>query len=165
MNLRLQLNTGELISVVIQAFLPKHFSERIVFYWAKHYVSQLTEEDCTSISFSYSLIFSKFDLFPNQERNFSGVSSGKPCNSFSFRPNKAPERFSFLDLQFVTVELSKFKSEGDMSTLVKFQDIWCYILKNSMKIGQEEFKELSGRAPEMEEAMAYLRKFSNKDKF
>ncbi len=64
------------------------------------------------------------------------------------------------DLRFVTVELSKFQSGGDMSTLVDFQDIWCYILKESRKMGQQEFKELSGRGPELEEAMTYLRKFS-----
>ena len=30
-------------------------------------------------------------------------------------------------------------------------------------MGQQEFKELSGRGPEMEEAMTYLRKFSEEE--
>ncbi len=174
MDLRLQLNTGELVNVEMQAFPHKGFSERILFYWAKNYISQLKEgEKYKTLRPSYSLIFSKFDLFPRYRtgdlsqkpisgsaNSFSGVRSGKACNSFSIRSDKAPHFCFNRDLRFVTVELSKFQSGGDMSTLVDFQDIWCYILKESRKMGQQEFKELSGRGPELEEAMTYLRKFS-----
>ena len=93
-------------------------------------------------------------------RSFSGVRSGQACNSFSIRSDKAPHFCFNRDLRFVTVELSKFQAKGNVHTLVDFQDIWCYILKESKEMGQKEFKELSGRGPEMEEAMTYLRKFS-----
>ena len=176
MDLRLQINTGELVNVEMQAFPHKGFSERILFYWAKNYISRLKEgEDYTKLCPSYSLIFSKFDLFPRKAidlskeqgsrsaRSFSGVSSGKACNSFSIRSDKAPHFCFNKDLRFVTVELSKFQAEENVRSLVDFQDIWCYILKESRRMGQQEFKELSGRGPEMEKAMAYLRKFSEEE--
>ncbi len=175
MDLRLQLNTGELVNVEMQAFSHKGFGERILFYWAKNYISQLKEgEDYKKLCPSYSLIFSECSLFPHYRigdlskrqdsaRGFSGVRSGRACNSFSIRSDKAPHFCFNQDLRFVTVELSKFKSKGDMSTLVDFQDIWCYLLKESMSVGEKEFKELSGRGPEMEESMAYLRKFSEEE--
>ncbi len=87
----------------------------------------------------------------------------KACNSFSIRSDKPPHFCFNRDLRFVTVELSKFQAKGNVHTLVDFQDIWCYILKESRKVGQQEFKELSGRGPEMEEAMTYLRKFSEEE--
>ncbi len=174
MDLRLQLNTGELVNVEMQAFPHKGFSERILFYWAKNYISQLKKGGkYKKLCPSYSLIFSTFDLFPRYRtgdlsqkpisgstNSFSGVSSGMACNSFSIRSDKPPHFCFNRDLRFVTVELSKFRTEGNVCTLVDFQDIWCYILKESRKMGQQEFKELSGRGPELEEAMAYLRKFS-----
>ncbi len=184
MDLRLQLNTGELVNVEMQAFPHKGFSERILFYWAKNYISQLKEgEKYKTLRPSYSLIFSKFDLFPcrsgsangfsgvpakeaqfsHQARGFSGVRSGRACNSFSIRSDKAPHFCFNRDLRFVTVELSKFQAEGNVRSLVDFQDIWCYILKESRRVGQQEFKELSGRGPELEEAMTYLRKFSEEE--
>ena len=55
MDLRLQLNTGELVNVEMQAFPHKGFSERILFYWAKNYISRLKEgEDYTKLCPSYS---------------------------------------------------------------------------------------------------------------
>ena len=174
MDLRLQLNTGERVNVEMQAFPHRGFSERILFYWAKNYISQLKKgEEYEKLCPSYSLIFSQFNLFPcygsrdlskghgsDSAKSFSGVRSGQACNSFSIRSDKAPHFCFNRDLRFVTVELSKFQAKGNMSTLVDFQDIWCYILKKSKKMGHKEFKELLGRGPEMEEAMTYLRKFS-----
>ena len=177
MDLRLQLNTGELVNVEMQAFPHKGFSERILFYWAKNYISQLNKgEQYKKLCPSYSLIFSKFDLFPRYRSDdlskqpisgsanrFSGVRSERACNSFSIRSDKAPHFCFNKDLRFVIVELSKFQAEENVRSLVDFQDIWCYILKESRKMGQQEFKELSGRGPEMEEAMTYLRKFSEEE--
>ena len=57
-------------------------------------------------------------------------------------------------------QLIKFQSEGDMSTLVDFQDIWCYILKESKKVGQKEFNELSGRGLEIS---TFLNQSNNSD--
>ncbi len=189
-------NCEPALKSLLKAFPHEGFSERILFYWAKNYISQLKKgEEYEKLCPSYSLIFSQFDLFPcygtgdlskkpisdsarsfsgvrsgqacnslkpisDSARSFSGVRSGQACNSFSIRSDKAPHFCFNRDLRFVTVELSKFQSNGDMSTLVDFQDIWCYILKESKEMGHKEFKELLGRGPEMEEAMTYLRKFS-----
>ena len=121
MDLRLQLNTGELVNVEMQAFPHKSFSERILFYWAKNYISQLNKGGkYKTLCPSYSLIFSTFDLFPHKANSFSGVRSGRACNSFSIRSDKAPHFCFNRDLRFVTVELSKFQAKGNVHTLVDF---------------------------------------------
>ena len=151
MDLRLQLNTGELVNVEMQAFFHKGFSERVLFYWAKNYISQLKEgEEYTKLVPSYSLIFSAFDLFPGREGFY---------NSFDIRSRKPPHFPFNKDLCFVTVELNKFRQD-DVSSSIDFQELWCYILKKSNSMKNKDYQKLLDKDSEWKEAMMYLRKFS-----
>ena len=156
MDLRVQLNSGELVNVEMQAFPHAGFLERILLYWAKNYSSQLKSgEQYQKLCSVYSLIFSEFDLFSETNQFYS---------FFSIRRDTPPYFCFNQDLNLVTVELSKFKKR-DISTLLDSREEWCYLLKESKRMGEREWKELSRKGSEMEEAMAYLRKFSREEQF
>ena len=156
MDLRVQLNNGELVNVEMQAFPHKGFIGRIVLYWAKNYSSQLKQgESYQKLCPSYSLIFTTFDLFSETNHFY---------NAFSIRSNTSPYFCFSQDLNLVTVELSKFKTR-EPTALIDLREEWCYLLKESRRMGEREWKELSQRGHEMEEAMAYLRKFSEEEQF
>ncbi|MCY4513166.1 MAG: Rpn family recombination-promoting nuclease/putative transposase [Bdellovibrionales bacterium] len=154
MDLRVQLDSGEFVNVEMQAFPYKSFTKRILLYWAKNYSSQIkTGEKYEKLCPAYSLIFSTFDVF-SKTKNF--------YTSFSICSDEAPY-FSFTgDLRFVTVELSKF-GKRKPSSLIDLREEWCYLLKESRRMGEKEGKELSRKGYEMEEAMFHLKELSREE--
>ena len=65
-------------------------------------------------------------------------------------------------LRIVIVELSKFKKKTP-ATLLDLREEWCYLLKESKKMGERESKELSAKGLEMEEAMFHLKELSREE--
>ena len=111
-----QLDSGELVNVEMQAFPHSGFLERILLYWAKNYSSQLKSgEQYQKLCPVYSLIFSEFDLFSETNQFY---------NSFSIRRDTSPYFRFNQDLSLVTVELSKFKKK-DIPTLLDSREEWC----------------------------------------
>ena len=131
----------------MQAFPHKSFTKRILLYLAKNYGSQLkTGEKYEKLCPAYSLIFSTYDLFSEIDRFYT---------SFSIRSDESPYFCFDEGLRIVTVELSKFK-QRDPTVLLDLREEWCYLLKESRKMGEREGKELSNKGREMEEAMFHL---------
>ena len=156
MDLRLQLQNGELVNVEMQAFPHACFTERILFYWAKNYSSQLKAgQEYHTLCPVYSLVFSTFDLFSKTNSFYM---------SFSLRADTSPHFYFTEDMCVVTVELNKFRKQ-EIGSLIDLREEWCYLLKESHKMGERESKELSSKDPEMESAMSYLRKFSRNEQF
>ena len=154
MDLRVQLDSGELVNVEMQAFPHKSFTQRILLYWAKNYSSQLkTGEDYKTLCPAYSLIFSAYDLFPE---------TGDFYTSFSIRSDESPYFCFNEDLRLVTVELSKFKKKTP-SALLDLREDWCYLLKESKRMGEREGEELSAKGEEMKKAMVRLRELSREE--
>ena len=154
MDLRVQLDSGEFVNVEMQAFPHKSFTKRILLYWAKNYGSQLkTGEKYEKLCPAYSLIFSTYDLFSEVDHFYT---------SFSIRSDESPYFCFDEGLRIVTVELSKFK-QRDLTALLDLREKWCYLLKESKKMGEREGKELSSKGREMEEAMFHLKELSREE--
>ena len=154
MDLRVQLDSGEFVNVEMQAFPHKSFTKRILLYWAKNYGSQLkTGEKYEKLCPAYSLIFSTYDLFSDVDCFYT---------SFSIRSDESPYFCFDEGLRIVTVELSKFK-QRDPTALLDLREKWCYLLKESKKMGEREGKELSSKGREMEEAMFHLKELSREE--
>ena len=152
MDMRVQLDSGELVNVEMQAFPHKSFTKRILLYWAKNYGSK-TREKYEKLCPAYSLIFNAYDLFSEADHFYT---------SFSIRSDKSP-CFCFDEgLRIVTVELSKFR-QRDPTALLDLREEWCYLLKESGKMGEREGKELSSKGQEMEEAMFHLKELSREE--
>lgn len=151
MDLRIQLDSGEFVNVEMQAFPHKNFTRRILFYWAKNYSFQIkTGERYEKLYPAYSLIFSNFELFHKTEGFYT---------SFSIRSDVSPYFCFDEGLRIITVELNKFRKR-DPSVLLDLRERWCYLLKESRRMGEREGKELSSKGQEMEEAMFHLKELS-----
>ena len=154
MDLRVQLDSGEFVNVEMQAFPHKSFTKRILLYWAKNYGSQLkTGEKYEKLCPAYSLIFSTYDLFSEVDHFYT---------SFSIRSDESPYFCFDEGLRIVTVELSKFK-QRDPTALLDLREEWCYLLKESKKMGEREGEKLSSKGQEMEEAMFHLKELSREE--
>ncbi|MCZ0932059.1 MAG: Rpn family recombination-promoting nuclease/putative transposase, partial [Oligoflexia bacterium] len=150
LDLRVKLNTGENINVEMQTISQKHFLKRILFYWAKLYSQDLEKgEDYNKINPAYSLIFTTFPVLDKQITDF--------ISSFSIRRDKKPYHLFNEDLKIVIVELSKLtKSCND---LLDLKEKWCYFLRESGNITEEDYKYLS-RDEEMKMALKHFNKLS-----
>ena len=156
MDLRLSLKNGEQVNVEMQTCSHPGFKERVLFYWAKNYGSQLTKgKQYKSLCPVYSLIFTTFKLFPATSRYY---------NVFSIRSEDPPHFYFNRDLCFVTVELSKFKKQ-EVKALLDFKEKWCYILKESGRMGEKEYKAFIAKSPEMEEDMVRFRRLSKEESY
>ena len=155
MDLKVKLSSGEFVNVEMQGFPHQGFKERILFYWAKNYSSQLKRgEEHKQLCPMYSLVFSAGNLFKGREYFYT---------TFSLRSNTAPYVYFSKDIQMVTVELGKFK-RGKIKDLLDLREQWCYVLKESGTMGEEELKALSKKGPEMEVAMSYLKAISKEER-
>ena len=151
MDLRLLLNNGEKVGVEMQTCSHPGFKERVLFYWAKNYSSGLkTGDEYKNLCPVYSLIFTTFKLF-------SGTSGY--YNTFSIRSEQPPHFCFNKDLCFVTAELSKFQKKPKLDLRGK----WCYLLKESGRMDEREYRDFLRKNPEMEEPMVYLRKLSQEE--
>ena len=153
LDLRLKLNTGENINVEMQCLSQKAFLERILFYWAKLYTEDLKRgEGYEKLYPAYSLVFTNFDVLPSRLKDY--------VNSFSIRLDKKPYEELTDHLKIVIVELSKFKCDK-LQNLDK-KGSWCYVLKESEKIGEKELEILSKKG--LGGAMALLKNVSEDDR-
>ena len=62
----------------------------------------------------------------------------------------------------VTVELSKFKKR-EPSALLDLREEWCYLLKESKRMGEREGRELSAKGGDMKKAMFRLKELSREE--
>ena len=156
MDLRLKLDTGELVNVEMQMCPHTGFTERILYYWAKNYISQLKEgSDYDKLCPVYSLVFCDFGLFSKAKGFYS---------SFSLRADQEPYFPFSKDLRMVTVELRKFnRGKGDIPHLLDMREAWCYVLKWFEEMGEEERRLFAKKNREMEDIMDWTRPLSLKE--
>ena len=126
----------------------------MLLYWAKNYSSQLKiGEDYKTLCPAYSLIFSVYDLFPETESFYT---------AFSIRSDESPHFYFNEDLRLITVELSKFKKRTP-AVLLDLREEWCYLLKESKRMGERESRELSAKGEDMKKAMFRLKELSREE--
>ena len=93
------------------------------------------------------------DQFVNRKNRFGdiyerhGLSTSYSC---SIRSDESPHFCFDEGLRIVTVELSKFKQKRDPTALLDLREGWCYLLKESGKMGEREGTELSRKGRDNE---------------
>ena len=146
MDLRLILDNKETVNVEMQMCSHKFFIERILFYWAKNYLSQLKSGgEYESLHPTYSLVFCDFNLFGKTEDFY---------HCFSIRMDQEPYSVLSSHLRMVFVELSKF-NKVDIGSLVDNRDAWCYLLRWFEDMGASEKQQFSSRSKAMGEIMGW----------
>ena len=151
MDLRLKLGSKEIVNVEMQMCPHARFTERVLFYWAKNYTSQLKEGyKYHQLYPVYSLLFCNFNRFPNTKGFYS---------SFSIRSDEEPYFKLNPHLQMVFVELTKFKID-DIKSLVDTREAWCYLLKWFEDMGERDRQLFAEQSQDMEELMDWTRPLS-----
>ena len=151
MDLRLTMDNKELVNVEMQMCSHKFFTERVLYYWAKNYISQLTQKSkYHQLTPVYSLIFCDFGLL-SKTRDF--------YSPFSIRLDREPYFALNQHLRMVFVELKKFK-KGDIKSLVDIREAWCYLLRWFEDMGERERQLFAEQNQGMEELMDWTRPLS-----
>ena len=153
LDLSLLLENGSKVNVEMQILPEASFFNRVIFYWSKMYGSSLKRgQKYNLLKPVYSLIITDFPVFPQ-------VSSY--VNAFSIRSDRSPYFPLNNHLQMVFVELSKFK--GKVKNLVDIQDLWCYLIKKSGSMTEEEARVLKTKGEDMRRAMEHLEIMSKEE--
>ena len=154
MDLKVKTDNKELINVEMQVFPHQHFPKRMLFYWARLHASSLKEGGkYHKINPTVSLIFTLFPVFKGQ-KDF--------IRSFSIRDNKFPHDKFCGDLQIILVDLSKF-SIKNIDSLLDLQQRWCYLIKQSSMMTEEEARLLAQQGEDMKAAINHLVKLSREE--
>ena len=151
LDLHVSLNTGQIVNVEMQVVPEKHFDKRVLFYLTKIYSQDLEKgQDYGLLRPVYSLVFVDFNIFP-KEKGF--------YYTFSLRRDKAPFFMFSPDLRVIFVDLSQFFKQN-LNNLFDVKDLWCYFVKKSGEISEEDLEILSTKGEGMKTAANHLIKLS-----
>ena len=151
LDLIVELNNKKTINIEMQSALHRGFLKRILLYWARLHSQSLNKgEDYSKVSPTYSLIFTRIPVLSSEIQEFT--------SSFSVKRDKKPFVLLNEDLKIVIVELSKLK-KGSFEELIDLQEKWCYFLRESSALKEEE-KRLLLEDREMRKAMEHLEELS-----
>ena len=144
-----QVDGKELINIEMQCFSQKHFTERILFYWAKLFLSQSKAgKKYASLHPTYSLVFTTHTLFKELKEY---------CSCFSIQCEENPNVVFSSHFKLVLVELDKFKKKENIAHLDK-QELWCYLLNWWSELTKKEKKDLTKRSGLMKQVVEKLNK-------
>ena len=151
LDLIVELNNKKTINIEMQSALHRGFLKRILLYWARLHCQSLSKgDDYSRVIPTYSLIFTKTPVLSREIKEF--------VSSFSVKRDKKPFVLFNEDLKIVIVELSKLK-KGSFEELIDLQEKWCYFLRESSALKEEERRRLL-KDREMSKAMEHLEELS-----
>ena len=149
LDILIQVDGKELINIEMQCFSQKHFTERILFYWAKLFLSQSKSgQKYKSLHPTYSLVFTTHTLFKELKRY---------CSCFSIQCEESPHIVFSNHFKLVLVELDKFKKKENIANLDK-KGLWSYILNWAFELTKKEKQDLKKRSGIMKEVVEKLNK-------
>ena len=155
LDMLVQVDNKELINIEVQCFPQAHFTERILFYWAKLFLNQSkTGLEYKSLHPAYSLVFTNHTLFEELKSHYS-------C--FSIQCENEPYTVFSDHFKLVLVELNKFKDRHDIAHLDE-KGLWCYLLNWSSELTKKERKDLKRRSGVMKEVVEKLNKAEMKQR-
>ena len=141
----------ESANVEMQSIDKADFINRVYAYSARMYSSQARKgQDYGTLKPVYSLVFTAFDLQP-----FKALKHEYCHETEQLR--KHPPHLPLAagkGMQYIFIELSKFNKK--LEELLDQKEAWCYILRNSDKIGEKDHKELAAKGKDMGEAVRHL---------
>ena len=138
----------EIVNVEMQTASKSHFTDRILVYSCRLYSQQLKKgNDYNKLLPVYSLVFITKDL-----KEFKDVKDYYHiCNICRVTP---PHVLMSNGLCFVIIELGKF--DKNVKQLYDIRESWCYLLKNSYKMNDIEYKSLKSKGEDMAKATEHL---------
>ena len=145
----------ESVNVEMQTTSKPSLARRLVFYASGLYWEQLKKgQDFDQQGNVYSLTFTTFDM-----PQFKGLA--EYVHHCDLRSRKAPYAPLTSAMNFIIVELSKFHCV--LGQLLDSQENWCYLLKNSGQMTEEEARALSLRGETMSRTVRGLWHYSRSD--
>ena len=145
----------ETVNVEMQTTSESHFTDRALAYSCRIYSQQLKKGSGYNKLFPvYLLAFTTKNL-----KEFKGIKDYHHiCN---IRRTKSPEALMSSGLCFVIIELGKF--DKNVKQLYNTRELWCYLLKNSHKMGLLEYKSFKKKGGQMAETMKSLWNLSKEE--
>ena len=151
LDLIVELSSKKTINIEMQSAFHRGFLKRILLYWARLHSQSLNKgEDYSKATPTYSLVFTRTPVLSREIKEF--------VSSFSVKRDKKPFVLLNEDLKIVIVELSKLK-KGSFEELIDLQEKWCYFLRESSALKEEE-RRLLLKDREMSKAMEHLEELS-----
>ena len=151
LDLIVELSSKKTINIEMQSAFHRGFLKRILLYWARLHSQSLNKgEDYSRAAPTYSLVFTRTPVLSREIKEF--------VSSFSVKRDKKPFVLLNEDLKIVIVELSKLK-KGSFEELIDLQEKWCYFLRESSALKEEE-RRLLLKDREMSKAMEHLEELS-----
>ena len=148
----------EIINVEMQTTNKKNFTRRVLAYNARLYSNQLKSgQGYGKLNSVYSLIFVTENLKEFAVKELMH----EYYHTCSVRRNTAPNLLLSDGMQFIIVELAKFKK--GLKKTIDNKDAWCYFLKNSQNMDENACKELSKKGDDMKNAVKRLWNLSQSD--
>ena len=139
----------ETVNIEIQTTSKEHFTNRILAYAGRIYSDQLTRgENYKELRSVYSLVFTTANL-----REFA--STEEYYHVCQILRNKEPHLLFSEGISFIVVELNKFRDEK-RKKILDLKEAWCYFLKRSKEIDEEDLKHLVKGGEKMGEAVQKL---------
>ena len=151
LDLLVELSSGGKIGIQLQVAIneEKNFPNRIISDWTfLHNYDQNRLTDPSKIHPTYSLIFTHFPVFEEEQDYINEISFGLSkdlgkdyISNLTLRLSKYPNLDPNPGFRIVIVELNKFNK--GCSELINTQDRWNYILKHSADLTTEQIEHLS----------------------
>ena len=138
----------EFVNVEMQTISQPYFTDRTLAYSCRLYSRQIEEGSSYKKLFPvYSLAFINENLKAfNPIKDYYHI-----CN---IRRTESPEVLMSHGLCFVIVELGKF--DKNIKQLYNTRESWCYLLKNSYKMNDIEYRSLKNKGGDMAKAVKHL---------
>ena len=138
----------EIVNVEMQTTSKSYFTDRTLVYACRLYSQQLKKgSDYHKLLPVYSLVFITKNL-----KEFKSVKDYHHiCNICRITP---PHVLMSNGLCFVVIELGKF--DKNVKQLYDIRESWCYLLKNSSKMNDIEYKSLENKGDDMAKAVKHL---------
>ena len=151
---------GEQYLVEIQRAYKRGFCQRLLFYGAKRFSGQVTEQLHNTVRKKMKKKSKEFDYSVLKKviviaiMNFPFDESPVSCHKIV---NEKTLECRFDGLSFYTIDLTKFNLEvGELATPA---DAWCFFLKKIHVVNQETVNLLGEKHPDVQPAVEELRKF------
>lgn len=139
----------ETVNVEVQTVAKRNFTNRLLAYAGRVYSGQIKEgEDYKTLYPFYSLVFSTVNL-----KEFTALEKEYYHRCMMLRD--CPPHLPLTEgIQFVVVELSKFVKS--LEKVLDQRDAWCYLLRKSEKMSDEDLEVLKTKGESMGEAVRKL---------
>ena len=141
----------EMVDVEMQTTTQGNFTDRILAYASRMYSEQIDRgEHYENLRRVYSLVFTTTNLSEFAVKELEKVF----YHTCSIQRNRPPHVVLTKGMQFVVVELDKFRKNSDK--LIDKKEAWSYLLKESENMGRKDCSLIAEKGDDMAAAVKRL---------